>query len=395
MRNVILANILITLVLVSAFDVAAFHFLPDAYIRNFPEYRHSIPDSVGGRVKYPHGYFTAHKTRGFDIGKNSKGSHWVEGMTYPIWSNSYGCFDVERAEVREYVYFAGDSYTWGYAPFEQKFGTLVEQNSGTTVFKCGVTHTGQRHQVEKLRQIAAEIGHPPKAIFVFYSYNDIANDYAHPHSTVVDGWQLDRVMLDRDYQPVLRTDEELQRGVESRLAEQRGWRSGAKRFLKRYSLTVNLLDYARDRGVRYVDRLRATSTAADAAERAPKGLSHFYDLPHEKNGRYWYLDNPRAQANKSALLDLRRFSAANDAELIVVLIPPQEKATDTEWYQELRQFLADNGIRYMDLASEFRDLRVTQDVLYWRRDGHLSTTGNRVVAEILVEKYPDVFPNSP
>jgi hypothetical protein len=392
MRQVILANVLITLVLVAIFDGVAFYFLPDAYVRNFPEYRHSVPDSVGGRVRYPHGYFVADETRGFDIGKDRKGSHWVEGITYPIWSNSYGCFDTEHAEVGEYVYFAGDSLTWGYAPFEQKFGTLVERISGATVFKCGVTHTGQRHQVEKLSQIAAELGHPPGAIFVFYFSNDIANDYAHPHSTVVDGWQLDRILLDSDYQLVPRTDEELRRGVESRLAEQRGIRSGAKRFLKRYSLTLNILDYARDRGVQWLDSLRTTSTAVDAA---PGQLVNLYDLPQEKNGRYWYLENPRAQANKSALLDLKKFSATNDAELIVVLIPPQEKATDTEWYAEVRHFLADNGIEYVDLASEFRDLGLGQEDLYWQRDVHLSTDGNRIVAEILVEEFAEVFPQRP
>jgi len=93
----------------------------------------------------------------------------VDRVTYPIWSNSIGCFDKEHTRYDPYIYFAGDSFTWGYAPFEEQFGTLVEKMTGVRILKCGVSHTGQCHQYHKFIEIVEQIGHLPKALFVFYS----------------------------------------------------------------------------------------------------------------------------------------------------------------------------------------------------------------------------------
>jgi len=115
-----------------------------------------------------------------------------------------------------------------------------------------------------------------------------------------------------------------------------------------------------------------------------------YELPIEKDRRYWYLDNPNSKENKAALLDFRGFSTENNAEFVVVLIPSQH-ANDTNWYQELRNFLTENGIKYIDLTSRFREKELASRELYWTWDGHFNPSGNGIVAEILINDFPHVF----
>ena len=193
MRTLFIKILTFVVAPVLAFDIISFWLLPAGYLLQFREYRRDSGPEVGGFADYPRYYFVRHPQRGFDIGTNRRTDHWVDGVTYPIWSNAIGCFDKEHTRYDPYVYFAGDSMTWGYTPFEQKFGTLIENMTGVRILKCGVTHTGQRHQYQKFIEIVEQIGRLPRALFVFYYWNDIANDYAHPHSTVIDGWQVNNV----------------------------------------------------------------------------------------------------------------------------------------------------------------------------------------------------------
>src|SRR6267143_1189839 len=172
MRTVLI-NVLITSLLIFAFDLTMFWFLSPEYTLRFEAYRRNPTPTVGaptvivgGRGLYPQDYFVQHSVRGFDQGRNKKGQHWVQGIMYPIWTNSIACFDNEHPHYDKYVYFAGDSQVWGYAHFEDKFGTVIERMTGTPILKCGVTHTGQRHQYEKLVEVTKQIGKLPKAIFV-------------------------------------------------------------------------------------------------------------------------------------------------------------------------------------------------------------------------------------
>ena len=48
--KVMLANIAITLLLVVAFDTAAYFFLPDKYVTIFTDYRFLSPPEFAGRV---------------------------------------------------------------------------------------------------------------------------------------------------------------------------------------------------------------------------------------------------------------------------------------------------------------------------------------------------------
>ncbi|TMH77646.1 MAG: hypothetical protein E6H51_04890, partial [Betaproteobacteria bacterium] len=220
----IVLTLLIVLLTIIFFDVMMFFFLPNEYALNFNEYREDfqrdiLAPNIGMQGPFSKDYFVKHEKRGFDNGKNKKGYHWVNGITYPIWSNSIGCFDKEHAQYEDYVYLTGDSYTWGYAPFHEKFGTVIENLTGIQILKCGITHTGQQHQYDKFVEIVEQIGILPKAIIVFYCANDIANDYAYPHSTVIDGWLVDNVGLDKDDKRVKISEIELRKSIDKKLLD--------------------------------------------------------------------------------------------------------------------------------------------------------------------------------
>ncbi len=413
MRNslkIIFANLGSILLVIALFDLAMYKLLPESYTAGFKEYRKAPAPEAPGHSKYPKDYFVEHSVRGFDIGPNRKSSHWVEGIDYPIWSNSLACFDNEHSEYERYVYFAGDSFTWGYAPFEQKFGTLVEQQTGTDILKCGVTHTGQRHQFEKFHNIVEQLDSPPKAVFVFYSSNDMANDYAHPHTAVVRGWLVESAALNPDNELIRFTDEELNQKIDDGLAKlerkHKLWWQDAAQPVLRYSLSANILNGISEKSQEFFENLKRRREPATVAKPAVQtnqatvaehgtvtvhATKNLYLLPIAKNDRYWYRDNPYAENNKQALLDFKTYSDQKGIEYVVVLIPSKGLHTRTEWFRELREFFNDNDIQYLDLSSEFRERRLSKNDLYWVYDGHFSPAGNKIVADILIASYPEIF----
>lgn len=174
-----------------ALDIGAAAFFPN-FIKSIDRRYLSGLDPFIGRA-VPRNYFRNSVERGFDISPRVRAMS-VAPFEFPqheVWTNSLGCYDNEWSEkASPEIYLAGDSFTWGYAPFERKFGTLLEGKLNIGVMKCGVVHTGQRHQFSKFVDITKKIGRFPKLVIVNIFSNDIANDFAYPHSKVLEGWLL-------------------------------------------------------------------------------------------------------------------------------------------------------------------------------------------------------------
>jgi hypothetical protein len=407
MRKMVLANVAITSLLIILFDVAVFLLLPERYLVPFPEYRRT------SRLIYPltddwlRWYYVAHPTRGFDIGINRKAQSLVDGTLFPVWSNSIGCFDREHSSDSAYVYFAGDSFTWGHGAYHDNFGTLIEVATGTPIYKCGVEHTGQRHELAKLTEIVTRSARIPKAVFVFYFENDVANDYAYPHSTVIDGWMVDAVVTNSRHELIHRSSEELSALIERRsrdAALQRKTDSirhgdrvyGLRREIARYSITANILRVTVSKLTSYLRGAASTiremdasaTTAREQARSAPPPQLSLYTIPEVANGAYWYLENPYAQPNKEALLGFKAWSEGHHAALVVVLIPRHRATFDPDFYAELHSFLKLNGIRFVDLASVFATHNLRPGDMYWRNDPHFNRVGNAMVARALLDSFP-------
>jgi hypothetical protein len=242
------------------------------------------------------------------------------------------------------------------------------------------------------------VGHFPKRVIVGYFINDIANDFAHPHSTVVDGWQVDEVYLDRDMNIV-----DVDRGwISQRIAESlskstppgRPIISKFNEWARRYSLSAHLLRAVTN--ALWPNALRKTSSLGATQRGLKKGTYQYgnleiltiYSLQQAYVGRdrLNYHDKSYSGPNRVALLNWKRHSLENGYELSVFLISLPRHWRASSFYQEFKQFLQENHIDYLDLAEiTFSHPTKAEDV-YWP-DGHFSPEGNRIIANELIKRW--------
>jgi len=378
---------------VIAFDVAAWYLLPDRYNHLFPGFRGTAIGPRAGAGDFPHDYYVNHPTRGFDIGPDRTGMHRVEGVRYPIWSNARGCFDEPIGDLTERpVYFAGDSFTWGFTPYDDKFATLLEKGSGRRVLKCGVTHTGPRHQLDKAKEIFATLNQMPDQILLVFVYNDVGNDYAHPHSAVLDGWQIDRVRIN-EAQSLVSVDDDV---IRKRMAEMIDAQTlplptspGAiVRWVKNYSLSGQILN-------QLANRVGLTSVATDGhvgadqpMETASGRLTSIYNLDHsggahKDTSRFFFGANFFTEPTRQALREWRDFSESVDARFSVILVPDVKNVGNAGFYADMVAYLDDLGVTSVNLAALLNDAGVADADMHWKDDPHWSVEGNRRVADVL------------
>jgi hypothetical protein len=398
MKN-LLMNLGLVILSLGVIDVSAYWLLPDRYLIAFESYRKDPHPTEPGIAGWPKDYYVADADRGFDIGRSKSARHWVDGVAYPIWSNSLGCFDREHEDLTDYVYFAGDSFTWGYAPYEDKFGTLVEAASGVPVLKCGVEHTGQRHQFSKFVAIMERVPALPRAVFVFYFENDVANDYAHPHTTVINGWLTDMVSQDSEHNLIRHSREELEARQQEKLARLERWAKSrrlevantwyeVKAVAKQYSAVANVLYEIKKLLIRSAD-VNGSSGRDENASR------NFYAIPYVQNGAFFYLENELAARNQEGLLAFKRYSTDKNVPLFVVLIPRRRQGFNPDWFAEMDTFLTQNDIRFIDLAQNFTERKLDPSEIYWQGDAHFNREGNQIVAGVLLEEFSEVFGRAP
>src|SRR5262249_6068014 len=106
------------------------------------------------------GYFRRDAQLGFDIRRNAHATSSVDGVRHPIFSNSVGCADerdLADFQSNRWIYFGGNSFTCR-APYQTKFA--FERLTGIKAAKCGISHTGTRHEFEKTAQGRGKFGTP-------------------------------------------------------------------------------------------------------------------------------------------------------------------------------------------------------------------------------------------
>ncbi|MCI0432502.1 MAG: hypothetical protein L0271_02470 [Gemmatimonadetes bacterium] len=377
---------LLALATLAALDLAAYALLPENLARYYVGYRK--PGSPGDRTVELRNYYHAHPERGHDIALDQSTWHSAQDLRYPVWSNRFGCFDHDWPAVpANYVYFAGDSFTWGFSPFDDKFTTVFEQESGRASLKCGVIGTGQRHQFSKFLEVTKQIGHPPEQVIIGYCANDIVDDFLYPHLTVVSGWLVHDVYVDA-HDRTWRVDEAfLSREAEQRVATAEADEQGAvigplRDALKRYSLVSNLIYTAlANRGM---GRRNASSDVV--YEGRPLARGYTLMRRYERAGEIDY-SHPLADANKEALTLWRDHAHENGYRLSVLLIPPRHAHDSERFYRQIKLFLTQLGIDFLDLAEEFRRLRTHVNEAYWVQDAHFTPEGNRIAGQAIVDRW--------
>ena len=393
--TVVVVAILTSMLIV---DILGYFFLPPQYTEALPGYRSTWWDNHL-TIEYEKGYFRRDAQLGFDIEANAHATAYVDGITYPIFSNSLGCFDkrdVADFQNNNWVYFGGDSFAWGFAPYETKLATEFERLTGIKTAKCGVPHTGTRHQFEKFKKTVQRIGFLPSLVFVAFFENDLQNDFAYPHSTVIDGWLADSAYANSPrnlalYRPPLPLLEEaVRRELDIRLSgpKPNGPLVRLSNFLNTNSLSLNLLEFWR---LKLIERADPTTRAGHSKF----GYSIYYlddparPVQPENNQALEIQKSLLAEPTKQAMLEWQKHANEGRYRLVFVLVPRKPHVVDVghypDYYSQVKAFLNSHAIEHVDLIERFREQRLAAQDLYWEHDSHFNENGNLAVGRILAD----------
>lgn len=375
----------------AALEISSIIFLKERVRQFNPEYLKSGSDRAGEGLKidlgrgYPRHYFADDGIKGFDIQKNFKpevvSTKPSESIPYEIWSNSIGCYDKEPTKNKPYkVYLAGDSFTWGYTPYKKKFGTLLEHQLGVPVAKCGVTHTGQAHQLEKLKEVRRLTGHQPETVIVNIYYNDIDNDFSHPHSRVINGYLVDRIQnkfLSATNFCTLFMDKST---LEEMIKRPRTFRAENKAYFNpsNQSAAISI--------IRFLYRRIFNSNA----ECLDSNSNEFYGVYSPINRLYAYspyqgypINSAIAKNNRKAIIDWIKDSKHNNYRLIFSFI---DIGQERSYGDELRRFIELNGGEFHAFGDHIETRSIEyRNSLRWKHDGHFNEKGNAAYADYLFE----------
>ncbi len=326
------------------------------------------------KLLFPRYYFIADKEMGIDIASNfKKEKHTFTDLSYDVWSNELGCFDNPYNNVTPYIYLTGDSFTWGYAPFEEKWGTKIESLINTRVVKCGIVGIGTKQEFIKTSR---DINRLPKPELIIVPYNriDVLDDADFPNHSVYNGYRVANFYknnsADEARQKYDLWDKYCMFSKPAHPLLQR-----IKCWFYSRSIIYNLL----------ADNFRPMLTSI-----LPKKIL-------DKAGLIISNPPPAKQTNSYAfhLENIKKFKALADKEkikLLFVLIPFKEEVRSSGNDQNLqiekiKPFLESNGISYFDLLPIFRqyDDEKTQS-LFWKIDGHWSIKGEHLVG-LAVSRY--------
>lgn len=167
-------NILAIAFIVVAFDIAL-RFTPLDAARKNP-------------AGYPDGYYVADNVLGATLARNFKSGYFeFRGPGHEIYTNALGCFDkpITLAENEPYILAIGDSFTWGYGPLESKWPSRLERALGIRVLKCGVSGSGSRFQLVRLKRLISELPHAPALVIQLYDTTDFNDDFTFPGFTIL------------------------------------------------------------------------------------------------------------------------------------------------------------------------------------------------------------------
>ena len=284
--------------------------------------------------------------------------------THAVFSNSFGCFDAEDEVPERYILLVGDSFTWGFAPYEKKWGTILQSLLDYRVVKCGVSGSGTKYQVLKARKVIDLIGHAPKLIVVGYYGNDFGDDIVFATRGIVNGYPVSTIKrINVSTGDIVRYSKtELEARYERFLSKE----FDPKSWIRDHSVIANLLWRVIKGG--------AFQTVLEDIQKIGDLDLHRMRL----SGVGWVEDE--WQRHLQNVLDVCRLAQEVGAELVFVLVPnPNTRGFDLE---HIERFLRESKIRYIDVYEKAVETMGRQHFsdLYWPYDAHWNLFGNEFVA---------------
>jgi hypothetical protein len=295
--------------------------------------------------------------------------------SFPIFSNDIGCFDHhaldEIQKAKSYDYFAGDSFAWGYGNYEQNIPSTYEKLSGRFTVKCGIIHSGQKHQFEKFQRTVKLIGRQPKRVILTFYENDVANDYAYPHTTVIEGYEVDTYRFDAgQFQLVPRDMNQIKQDIQAGInPKTQSLYTQIDAWLDGHSIVWNLFKI----GIKQAKGKDLVTIY---------GISEGVNYGKDKG----YATAEVSKKNRDALDLWINDAKKQKYELVMILIPPKLHHANTNFYAGLRDYLESKSVLFYDLTLPFSESKKRSEELYWLNDGHLHNDGNIFVGTFLAKK---------
>lgn len=314
------------------------------------------------RLNYPQHYFVDDAELGYDIAKNfATSTHFFKDAAFPIWSNNINCFDTDFRGEAPYIYMAGDSLTWSFAPFEDTWGRRIEKLLGTRTVKCGVVGYGTKQELMKAKRIIGSFSSPSLIIVGYTAYNDFSDDVNSPQNTSYNGY------LVKDLAKNGVSEEHAQEKYAnftkycSPVVPSNKTIARVRCFVTNRSVLFNLfksdIRAKIDSWFPLVARMLEKQGILAQQEGTPIEKT---DAEYEK-----HLNN---------ILDFKKFAEEKDAKLLFVLAPYDNT--------QVIPFLEKENIPYIDLNPVF-DTHSKVTPLIWAKDGHYNIAGNHVVGLVI------------
>jgi len=347
---------------------------------------------------YPQYYFVNDEELGYDISKNAPlSSHNIawEGLEYDIWSNDIGCFDYQFDNDVPYYFLTGDSFSWGYAAFEDKWGYLLEKNIKKRILKCAVTGFETKGQLIKTKNILKEIPITPEKIIIGYFVgNDVKDRYLYSYKSVYDGHLVRTRYISSDKGDIkTKSTEDLKKQYENfRHLRSKMHLGEVEYFLLQWSSIYGMYHRLLHPVIPKEPDVKVILSGSK------KSITLDESLIYRVREEGW--ENRAWEMHLSDIDEFVKYAKSVKSEAIFVLIPAKEQVysflqKDGIDYSKPNKYLINyfskNNIKYIDLLGEFRDKSekhtidtlVSGESYYYPKDAHWNKHGNALAAEIV------------
>ena len=338
--------------------------------------------------------FVADDKAGFDLATNYKGgTHSTIETEYPVHTNNIACFDAEVKLGKRYNVLIGDSFTWGFAPLDKKWTTIVEKNMGQRFIKCGLPAYGPKQALLKLKKVVDKIGKAPKTIIYSYYWNDLNDDYTGLASTAIEGNLVNRIKTfnyktgELEYFSNQELQDNYQQYVKHGNADYQSL-SPFKKFkywVKSNSIIANLV-------YNYLNSFRSHPIEAIARGTTAQYKTYLTKMSVEEYP--WLKKAWKKHLNN--IDEMISYAKSINSKFMIVIIPTKElvypnnitQKAKTNLYsseKRLKKFLNNKNVLYFDLFDGFSKAAKNTKNLYLSNDLHFTTEGEALAGKLISE----------
>lgn len=338
--------------------------------------------------------FIADEKAGFDLAKNYKsGRHSTIETEYAVHSNNIACFDNDVTLGKSHNLLVGDSFTWGFAPLDKKWTTILEKNTGQRFVKCGVPAYGTQQTLSKLKKVVKAIGKAPKTIIYAYYWNDLNDDHTGLPSTVFEGNLINRINTFNydtgkvEYfsnEELLDTYQQYKKYGDSDYKSLSAYKK-LKYWIKSNSIIANLI-------YNFVSSFNPPS----AMETIVKGNTAQYKTYLSKMSvdKYPWIDTAW-QKHLANIDKMISYAKSLNSKFMIVIIPTKDQVYPsnnitkesllnlTKSEKRLKKFLEDRNVLYFDLFEGFSKESKKTNNLYLSNDLHFTTEGEALAGKLI------------